>query len=45
MNDDRMVRTFEAGVFDMSPTEESLRIKEEHRETRRRRRKIVKGMA
>ena len=34
MNADRMTKTFETCVFDMTPTEESLRIKEKSRECR-----------
>ena len=29
MNADRMTRTFETGIFDITPTEESLRTKRE----------------
>ena len=34
MNADRMTKTFETGIFDMTPTEESLRITERNRECR-----------
>ena len=34
MNAERMTKTFETGVFDMTPIEESLRMKEKNRECR-----------
>jgi hypothetical protein len=42
MNAERMIKTFETGVFDMTPTEESLRIKERNRECRSALRKKTK---
>ena len=43
MNADRMIKTFETGIFDMTPTEESLRIKEKNRECRSALRKKTKN--
>jgi len=43
MNADRMTKTFETGIFDMTPTEESLRIKARNRECRGALRKKTKN--
>ena len=43
MNADRMTKTFETGIFDMTPTDESLRIKERNRKCRSALRKKTKN--
>ena len=43
MNADRMTKTLETGIFDMTPTDESLRIKERNRECRSALRKKTKN--
>ena len=43
MNADRMTKTFETGIFDMTRTEESLRIKARNRECRGALRKKTKN--
>ena len=43
LNADRMTKTFETGIFDMTPTEESLRIKARNRECRGALRKKTKN--
>ena len=43
MKADKMIKTFETGIFDMTPTEESLRIKEKNRECRSALRKKTKN--
>lgn len=35
MGADRMMKTFETGIFDMTPTAESLAIKERNRQARK----------